>query len=125
MSNGYDKIILSSLSRRGFAMADVVLGMSILAVLSAAFFISVHQQRRGSERLADTRGAAWDAEYALAVMQSGRQADGLQNVHVESISDADAPAGNIWVRVRAERNGRSATLVGLVPRDAVPKRDKP
>ena len=128
MRNGKYNILVRSRAGRGFAMADVVLGMSILAVLATAFFTSVHRQRRGAERLADMRGATWDAEYALAVMQLGRAADApaLANVHVEPTSDASAapvaaPGGYTWVRVRAERNGRSATLVGLVPRGAVPE----
>ena len=55
MRSGKYNIVAGFRGRRGFAMADVVLGMSILSVLATAFFISVHQQRRGSERLADTR----------------------------------------------------------------------
>ena len=116
---------------RGFVMADVVLGMAILAVLAAAFFVSVHKQRRGAERLADMRGAAWDAEYALAAMQSGGKPS--EDVQVERLAEADGaagaanvvPDGYAWVRVSAQRNGRAASLIGLVPRDAVAEGGKP
>jgi hypothetical protein len=108
--------------RHGFAMADVVIGLAILAVLGTAFFTAVNRQRRGAERLADARGATWYAEYALAVMQSGRAADGVQ---VEPIA-GDAPtSAHVWVRVRAQQNGQSAILVGLVARQALPEGGRP
>jgi hypothetical protein len=99
-------------------VADAVAGIAILAVLSTAIIIAVRSQHIASERLADSRGATWAAEQALAEMQAGRAAG--QDVRVESVTADSTPEGFAWVRVRAERRGRSAELIGLVPKTSVP-----
>jgi hypothetical protein len=99
-------------------VADAVAGLALLAVLGTTIIIAARSQGMASERLSDSRGATWAAEQAIAEMQAGRPAG--QNVRVEAL-DADAPPeGFAWVRVRVERNGRSAELVGLVPKTSVP-----
>ena len=110
-------------SPRGFVIIDVVIGLMILAAVAAALIVALNRHQHASSRLAETRGLTWAAEQAMAELQSGRkpQGDGIQ---VESSStDAAPPAGYAWVRVRAERNGRSATLVGLVPAAVAPPAD--
>lgn len=103
---------------RGFMVADAVAGIALLAVLSTAIVVAVRSQQVASDRLAETRGATWAAEQALAQMQEGRQAG--QDVRVEPLNGDGAPQGFAWVRVRTERNGRPADLVGLVPTNSMP-----
>ena len=106
-------------ARLGFITPDAVMGLAILAVLAGALFVALNRRQRAGDRLSDTRGAAWAAEQALVQMQAGgKPAVGDGNtVAVETIAgDESAPAGYAWVRVRGERNGRTSTLTGLVPR---------
>jgi hypothetical protein len=106
-------------SRSGLVVADAVAGLAVLAVLATTIVIAVRSQRMASERLSDSRGATWAAERALVAMQSGRPAAG-EDVRVDSVPAESAPEGFAWVRVHAERRGRSAELIGLVPTSSVP-----
>jgi type II secretory pathway pseudopilin PulG len=99
-------------------IADAVVGLMLLAVLGTAVVIAVRSQHMASERLSDTRGATWAAEQALAQMQAGRPAG--EGARVETLNADRAPEGFTWVRVRTERHGRAADLVGLVPKSSVP-----
>jgi hypothetical protein len=101
----------------GFVTADVVMGLMIIVVLAMSLALMVSKQHRGAERLADTRGAVWAAERALATLQSGKSVDD-KSIAVEPFAGEGVPAGHAWVRVRATFNGRSATLAGLVPAPA-------
>jgi type II secretory pathway pseudopilin PulG len=104
---------------RGLMVADAVAGLALLAVLATAIVIAVRSQHMASERLSDSRGATWAAELALAEMQAGKPAG--ENVRVEALdADAPPPDGFTWVHVRTERNGRSADLIGLMPKTSVP-----
>jgi hypothetical protein len=103
---------------RGLMVADAVAGLALLAVLGTSIVVAVRSQQMASERLSDTRGAAWAAEQALSQMQAGRPAG--QDVRVEPLNAEGAPQGFAWVRVRAERHGRPADLIGLVPTTVAP-----
>jgi type II secretory pathway pseudopilin PulG len=109
---------------RGFVIIDVVIGLAILAAIGAALVVALNRQQGAAARLAETRGLTWAAEQAMAELQSGRKPQ-VEGVRVEaSPAEAAPPAGYAWVRVRAERNGRSATLVGLVPAEVAPPAEK-
>ena len=103
---------------RGLVVADAVAGLALLAVLALAIVIAVRSQGMASQRLSDSRGAAWAAEQAIAEMGAGRPAG--EDVRVEALDADKTPDGFAWVRVRAERRGRSADLIGLVPKASVP-----
>jgi type II secretory pathway pseudopilin PulG len=110
---------------RAFVLLDAVIGMMILGALAAALLVALNRQRVAADRLAETRGATWAAEQALAELQSGRKPTG-EGVKVEAVAmQAAPPIGQAWVRVRAERSGRSVTLVGLVPSDMAPPPPQP
>jgi type II secretory pathway pseudopilin PulG len=105
---------------------DAVTGLVIIAVLAGALVLALNRRQMAGDRLSDARGAAWAAESALVQMQSGGKPvapDGSEVV-VEALGGggdhAGAPRGYVWVRVRGLRNGRSATLTGLVPQGVVP-----
>jgi type II secretory pathway pseudopilin PulG len=102
-------------------IADAVAGIALLAVLATSIVIAVRSQQRGAERLSDSRGATWVAERALAEMQAGRAVSmAASDVRVEPLDAESVPQGFAWVRVRGERNGRSAEVIGLVPKATVP-----
>ena len=103
---------------RGLMVADAVAGLALLAVLATTIIIAARSQGIASERLSDSRGATWAAEQALAEMQAGRAAG--KEVRVDALNADAAPDGFAWVRVHAERYGRSADLIGLVPKASAP-----
>src|SRR5687768_11833836 len=103
---------------RGLITPDAVMGLGIIAVLAAVLVLSLNRRQRAGERLSDTRGAAWAAEQALVQMQAGETSVAVEgsSIAVEPLPDDPiVPAGYAWVRVRSERNGRSAMLTALVP----------
>jgi type II secretory pathway pseudopilin PulG len=103
---------------------DALIGLAIVGALVAALLVGMNRQRGAAERMANTRGATWAAEQALTEMQAGRKPSGSEIRVDPSPADGAAPAGYAWVRVRAERNGRATTLIGLVPAAVVPTGEK-
>jgi hypothetical protein len=99
-------------------IADAVAGLALVGVLALTIIIAVRSQHMASDRLSDSRGATWAAEQALAEMQSGRPAG--KDVRVERVQADSPPEGFAWVRVHAERRGRRAELIGLVPKASAP-----
>jgi hypothetical protein len=103
----------------GLFIADAVAGLAVITVLALAIIVATRGYRIASDRLADTRGATWAAEQALAELQAGRSSSGAKDdVRIEPVNADAVPEGYAWVRVRALRNGRSAELIGLVPKSA-------
>ena len=109
---------------RGLITPDAVMGLAILAILAGALVVALNRRQIAGDRLSDVRGAAWAAEDALVQMQAGGKpvAPEGAEVVVEPLGGGDAetaPRGYAWVRVRGQRNGRSAALTGLVPQRAI------
>ncbi len=109
----YFRRLPSRFRRAGIFQLDATIGLIILVVLGTAFTVAVSRQRVASGRMADRRGATWAAEHALVQLQSHQPAG--EGVKIEPLAADAAPAGYAWVRVRTELNGRTATLVGLIP----------
>ena len=104
------------------------MGLAIITILAAALVLALNRRQHAGDRLSDTRGAAWAAEQAMAQMQAGgKPATGdWSAITVEAMpGDESAPRGYVWVRVRADRNGRTSMLTGLVPSDSVPPATSP
>lgn len=113
-------------ARRAFVMADAVMALVIVGLLAAAMSVALGRQARATQRLADERAATWAAERVLSRLQSGGARDEQVDVdgagiRIDPAEGGETPAGHAWVRVRAEGNGRKASLVGLVPGDRVEK----
>ncbi len=110
-------------SRRGWVLLEVLMGMIIVSILGAILGGGAAMHQRGLKHLADTRAASRLAESALLSMQSGQTphaaSPGAPGPAVRELSPADV-AGMSWVEVRATVHGRAASLVGLVPRNAIP-----
>jgi type II secretory pathway pseudopilin PulG len=103
---------------RGFFVADVVVGLILLAVVGVAVATVCRWQSRAAKQLGDQRAATRAAEYALIELHQGRPAPAQLGepavVRVEPASGGGAVLdGYQWVRVTATCDGRSITLLGL------------
>jgi len=106
--------------RRGWVFVDVLMGMILITLIAAMLAAAAGWQQRALLHLADARAAGRTAESALLSMQSGRALAPGSKVHVRRLADPSNIPGEIWVQVDADQGGRAATLVGLVPQNAVP-----
>jgi type II secretory pathway pseudopilin PulG len=106
--------------RRGWVFLDVLVGMMIVAVLGAMIGAAGAAHQRALKHLDDARAATHLAESALLSMQSGQKPVAGSELAVRELPSPADLAGMSWVEVRASVHGKSASLVGLVPRDAVP-----
>ena len=100
--------------RRGIMVTDAVVALTIIAVLSTALVVAINRGHRATARLAAQRGATWAAEAALTQLQAG-QSPNMDGIEIERLAVPKAPAGFGWVRVKAQHDGRTATLIGVVP----------
>lgn len=105
-------------------LTDVVIGFSVLAILTTAVTMAWYKQRESLGVLAERRVVVQLAEGALAALQTGeRERDNFVEKHTNAnivfvpISDASAPDGFLWARVTVSRDEHEASLLGLVPND--------
>jgi type II secretory pathway pseudopilin PulG len=114
--------------RNGYIATDAIIALAIVLMLLAVLSIAASRQRRGSERLADSRAAIRVAEETISALQTGATPPAApkgMTVQVRATSPAqpaqpalEAPSGSTWVEVLVSYNGRSSTLSGLVRADA-------
>jgi hypothetical protein len=104
-------------------MADIMIGLGMVAALAAVLASAVGRERTAELRLADDRAAVRVAEHALLDLQNSQPLPPLPadvRVAVHAVSDAPvAPAGFAWADVEATVRGRQASLVGIVPAGAM------
>ena len=113
-------------TRRGFFSIEVIGAMGLVVTLALILAVAVGRQRKGSDRLAESRAAVNLAERSLTALQTGEdlpQQEGA-SVKVEPIA-TPAPKGLAWASVTASINGRSASLTGLVKVEALEKKRGP
>ena len=106
-------------------MIDAIMALAVVLMLATMFSVAVSRQRRGSERLADSRAAIRLAEETLTAMQTGATLPAAPDGTKVQVRAATAPAGlNVpsgatWVDVIVTYgNGRSSSLAGLVRADS-------
>ena len=110
--------------RCGYIAADAIMALAIVLILATVLTVSVSRQRRGSERLADSRAAVRLAEETLAALQAGGTVPAtpegmdVQITPLRTPSELPAPSGCTWVEVVVTWNGRSSSLAGVVRADA-------
>ena len=109
----------------GYIVADAVMALGIVLILLTVLTVAVSRQRRGSERLAESRAAIRLAEETITAMQRGAAppaAPAGMSVRVrptESQHGLLTPAGCTWVDVHVTYgNGRASSLSGLVRAEA-------
>lgn len=106
---------------RGAILADAVLGLVIVAATGALLSTTISRHQQAGERLAATRAAVRAAERVLTDLQLGQvppTSDDRAWWEIRKL-DAPAPAGQVWVEVRAVSGGRSASLTGIIPAASV------
>ena len=111
--------------RTGFFLADAVIGLALLAILSVALISIVRRERRAATVLSDQREATGAAEAVLSGLQARLPPAPGTDVRLTPSPGGDPVAGQAWVEVRATVRGRSASVVGLVPEDALPAHAAP
>jgi len=114
--------------RNGYIATDAIIALAIVLMLLAVLSVAASRQRRGSERLADSRAAIRVAEETITALQTGATPPAApqgMTVQVRATPPAqpaqlalEAPSGSKWVDVLVSYNGRSSTLSGLVRADA-------
>jgi Tfp pilus assembly protein PilX len=104
--------------RRGWVFLDVLVGLMILGIIGLTLGAGAAWHQRALAHLSDMRAASRVAESALISMQAREQFD-RSKVVCREVAGAQNPAGMSWVEVSAKVNGRSASLVGLVPKESL------
>jgi type II secretory pathway pseudopilin PulG len=101
------------------------MALAIVLILLMVLTVAVSRQRRGSERLADSRAAIRLAEETITAMQTGAampaapEGMSVQIRPTAAKHDMQLPGGATWVDVQVTYgNGRSSSLSGLVRADA-------
>ena len=105
--------------RRGLFFMDTVIGLVIAGTLGLILVIAITRATQARDRLEDSATAGRAAERALATIQRGEPAPvavGDAKVTVKPVTGGARVEGREWLEVIATYNGRSASLVGLVPR---------
>src|SRR5688500_20404979 len=100
-------------ARRGFFLTDMMVGLILVGILTVVLGATVWRTNLVGKRLADNRAALRLAERTLADLRTGTpHAAPVGQVQLRRLSDG--PAGQAWVEVRANVEGRSTRLVGMV-----------
>jgi type II secretory pathway pseudopilin PulG len=106
-------------------MTDAIMALAIVLILLMVLTVAVSRQRRGGERLADSRAALRLAEATITALQTGGKPpaapDGMSvTVRPAQVQPgAKVPDGTLWVDVNVTYgNARTSSLCGLVRADA-------
>jgi hypothetical protein len=109
----------------GWIMTDAVMALAIVLILLMVLTVAVSRQRRGGERLADSRAAIRLAEATITALQTGATPPAAPEGMAVTVRPAavqpgtNVPAGTAWVDVIVTYgNARQSSLAGLVRADA-------
>lgn len=105
-------------SRRGWVFIDVVMGVILVGMIAGMLGAAAGWHYRALKHLADTRAATRLAESTLISLQTGQPVAAADSKCRELSAATDLP-GMTWVEVSATVDGRSASLVGLVPNNSL------
>ena len=111
--------------RTGYVATDAIMALAIVLVLIGILTTAVARQRRGGERLAESRAAVRLAEATLTAMQTASPPPAVPEGFVVRVRSAEAPnglripTGCAWVDVEVSFSGRSTRLAGLARTEAV------
>ena len=116
--------------RGGYIATDAIMALAIVLIMLGVLTTAVTRQRRGADRLAESRAAVRLAEDTLTAMQSGAARPDAPEGTTVTVRPTEvqpalaAPAGNAWVDVTVSHNGRSTMLSGIVRADAAKEATK-
>jgi hypothetical protein len=107
-------------------MTDAVMALAIVLILLMVLTVSVSRQRRGGERLADSRAAIRLAEATITALQTGAAPPAAPEGMAVTVRPAPLQPGTqvsegmVWVDVNVTYGtARSSSLSGLVRAEAV------
>ena len=101
--------------RRGYLLAEVILGLMLIGVIMTSLVIGIVRQNRASAALAETRALVAAAESAMTRLQSGSIPDPPAGAQVTVARLEHEPIGQrVWVELTMEQGPRSFSLRGLV-----------
>ena len=106
--------------RKAFLIADAVIGIAIVAVLSVSLIGALGRRRQAAQKLSDLREATRAAEATLTELQAGGPAPASGSGKVLRPLAASATPGLAWVEVEATVGSQRAVLAGVVPAGRVP-----
>ena len=102
--------------RRGLMTMDALAGLMLLIALATALAVAANMRARNAHLLSDQRKANNAAQEVLANLQSGGEAKVKdESVQISVQRTGKRVADREWVEVRVVREGRHASIVGLVP----------
>lgn len=104
--------------RHGILMADVMLGLAVLGVLTAVLISAMSRTHRAADRMSNARTAGRVAQEVLVDLQAGLPTppqDAETKISVEPAGGGAKVQGRRWVQVVVSFRGESGLLVGLVP----------
>lgn len=108
--------------RRGILMAETLLAMALVGILLTLLVAATSAQRSGARALAERRELVRAAAQTVHVLQRG-DAKTLEDGSTVRVTLEPLPGTDIgtsaWARVTASRGDREASLIALVPRQAV------
>jgi type II secretory pathway pseudopilin PulG len=111
--------------RGGYILFDLITGLVLAGIILVALTVAVVSQNHLAARLAESRNATAAVEGLLAQLQRGGGGGGPPLAVSDDVRMAvrpidDRPLGShVWVEVSAERDGRSVSLIGLIPRQSL------
>jgi hypothetical protein len=111
------------LRRRGFFLADTVMGFIVVGILGVILVTAITKSSRARDRLEESATADRIAQRVMGVLREGKPGPatlGDAQVKVKAASGGAVVAGQRWVEVSVVYHGRSASLVGLVPAGGAP-----
>ena len=104
--------------RRGFWVADVVIAIGVVTVLTLALTTLVNRQNAAQRKLASSRAAVRLTEHALLNLQTGQPPpvpEKGDSLDVKFGQALDPQSTMRWVQVTAKVRGQTQTLVGPAP----------
>jgi type II secretory pathway pseudopilin PulG len=109
-------------SRRGWVFIDVVMAIILVSIIAAMLSAAADWHQRALRHLTDSRSATRLAESAISSMQSGQTPSqgGDSGLTFHKLSASSDFPGKTWVQVEATVGNRRASLIGLVPQNALP-----
>jgi type II secretory pathway pseudopilin PulG len=114
-------------NRGGWFITDAIVAMGIILILIAALATAATRDRRGGDRLADSREAIRLAEQTLTALQAGAAPptplEGA-TIEITPLHSVETIPGFAWVRVQVTNHSRIGSLTGLA-RVAAVKDAKP
>jgi hypothetical protein len=108
--------------RRGFFVAEALLGLAVLTLVAAAGVAAIRWHMRAIGIDALRNQALLAVEQSLEQIRSPSAPQSTTPATTITIDPALAPSGYHWIQARAGTGNRSASLVALVPNIPAPSR---